>query len=247
MSTTILTIEDDHAIRRGIVDVLRHSGYRVLEAATGRAGLELAQTASCDLLLLDLVLPDLSGLDILREIRRQDPQQGVIILTALGQEEDRVQGLKLGADDYVVKPFSVRELVARVEAILRRAVPKVTSSERVNLPGGTLLVEQRELVADSGPSQRLSQLETDLIRYLASQAGRAVSRKELLTAVWKINPRGVETRTVDMQIARVREKFTRLGLESGLLRTIRGQGYLLDIPAGADRTESLPELPLEAP
>ncbi|MEX1042805.1 MAG: response regulator transcription factor [Pirellulaceae bacterium] len=229
MSSTILTIEDDNAIRRGIVDALTHSGYRVLEAANGKLGLELAKSASFDLLLLDLVLPDLSGLEILRDIRRHDSNQSVIILTAMGQEEDRVQGLKLGADDYVVKPFSVRELIARVEAVLRRAIPRIENLEQIVLPGATVDIARRTMSTENGQSVSLSELETQLIRYLAAQGGHPISREELLKGVWGINPRGVETRTVDMQVARVREKLTRLGIDSGILKTVRGEGYLLKV------------------
>lgn len=247
MLTTILTIEDDHAIRRGIVDALQHSGYRVLEAATGKAGLELATTATFDLLLLDLILPDLSGLEILREIRRRGSSQSVIILTAMGQEEDRVQGLKLGADDYVVKPFSVRELVARVEAVLRRAIPRTENLERIPLPGATVDVAQRIIQTDDGQSLTLSQLETELICYLSAHAGSPVSREQLLKGVWGINPRGVETRTVDMQVARVREKLSRLGLDAGILRTVRGEGYFLRLDSQAAVVQPVPSNPAEAP
>ncbi len=118
---TILVIEDDSAIRRGVTDALRFAGHTVLEAAEGSAGMAQAQQASFDLLLLDLVLPNYSGFEILRALRDHRPGTPVIILSARGEEADRVKGLKLGADDYVVKPFSVRELLARVEAVLRRS------------------------------------------------------------------------------------------------------------------------------
>ena len=117
----ILTIEDDHAIRRGIVDALQYHGYRVTESADGTSGLELATQSSYDLLLLDLALPGVPGIEILRQVRQLRPTQPVIILTAKGDESDRVEGLKTGADDYVVKPFSIKELLARVEAVLRRS------------------------------------------------------------------------------------------------------------------------------
>src|SRR5262245_58557447 len=120
MSRTILTVEDDHAIRRGIVDALSFAGYTVLQAATGTAGKEMALQRSYDLLLLDLVLPGCDGLEILQHVRAARPTTPVICLTARGDENDRVEGLRLGADDYVVKPFSVKELLARVEAVLRR-------------------------------------------------------------------------------------------------------------------------------
>ena len=131
---TILTVEDDSAIRRGVVDALEFAGFRVLEAANGDAGIEAAVRQDYDLLLLDLVLPGKSGLEILREVRRTRPTQPVIILTARGEENDRVEGLRCGADDYVVKPFSVKELLARVEAVLRRSPERPTDVELVELP-----------------------------------------------------------------------------------------------------------------
>ena len=126
-SPTILTIEDEAAIRRGIVDALSYAGYRVLEADNGNDGLELALNASCELVLLDLMLPQRNGLDILREVRERHPTLPVIVLTARGAEDDRVAGLKLGADDYVVKPFSVKELTAA-----RPSVP-IMSAQRMYL------------------------------------------------------------------------------------------------------------------
>jgi len=132
----ILTVEDDPAIRRGIVDALTYAGYQVVEAGNGDDGLKMAVQRSYDLLLLDLVLPGKSGLEILDEVRATRPTQPVIILTARGEENDRVEGLRKGADDYVVKPFSVKELLARVEAVLRRSPERPTDVEQVAVPGG---------------------------------------------------------------------------------------------------------------
>src|SRR6188474_1508907 len=138
MSTkTILTVEDDAAIRRGIVDALKFVGYGVLEAGNGDLGHEMAVRQQYDLLLLDLVLPGQGGLEILRSVRAARPTQPVIILTARGEEQDRVAGLKAGADDYVVKPFRVKELLARVEAVLRRSPGRPCDLAEVKIPGGT--------------------------------------------------------------------------------------------------------------
>src|SRR6185295_1865609 len=133
----ILVIEDDQAIRRGIVDALRFHAYTVNECGRGDRGLEMAVQSSCNLVLLDLVLPGMDGLDILREIRKSRPALPVICLTARGDETDRVQGLKLGADDYVVKPFSVKELLARVEAVLRRSPERPPDPDlgQIKFPG----------------------------------------------------------------------------------------------------------------
>src|SRR5262249_40742964 len=136
-SKTILTIEDDAAIRRGIVDALRYVGYTVLEAGHGDLGQEMAVRQQYDLLLLDLVLPGCGGLEMLRSVRATRPTQPVIILTARGEEQDRVEGLRAGADDYVVKPFSVKEMLARVEAVLRRSPERPTDVRDVRFPGGS--------------------------------------------------------------------------------------------------------------
>ncbi len=201
----ILVVEDDAAIRRGIVDALEFEGYRTHQAGTGKAGREAAVRLDCDLLLLDLVLPEADGLDILAEVRQTRPTLPVIILTARGDEADRVKGLRLGADDYVVKPFSVQELLARVAAVLRRSAERPGDVAQVEVPGGTVDLERREVVFDDGGRADLSEREADLLRYLAANPKRAVTRDELLAHVWRLDPRGVTTRTIDMQVARLRE------------------------------------------
>jgi DNA-binding response OmpR family regulator len=228
----ILVIEDDRPIRRGILDALEFDGYETLEADNGRDGLELAVQADCDLVLLDLVLPGPDGLDILRQVRQSRPTLPVIILTARGEESDRVKGLRLGADDYVVKPFSVKELLARVEAVLRRSPERPTDVTRLGFPGGTALLQRREIHYDDGARCPLSEREAELLRYLACNAGRPVSRDEILARVWRIHGAGVETRTIDMHVARLREKLRDHADAPRLIRTVRGKGYLFD-EAGA--------------
>jgi DNA-binding response OmpR family regulator len=149
----------------------------------------------------------------------------VIILTARGEEADRVRGLRLGADDYVVKPFSVKELLARVEAVLRRSPERPTDLAAVAIPGGLVDLARREVRFHDGGRQELSEREAELIRYLASNANRAVSRDELLAHVWQIEPKGVTTRTIDMHIARLREKLRDDPAEPVVLLTVRGKGY----------------------
>lgn len=234
MPRTLLTIEDDPAIRRGVVDALRFAGYRVLEAGQGKLGLEMAVQQSYDLLLLDLVLPGVSGLDILRDVRRVRPTTPVIILTARGDEHERVEGLRLGADDYVVKPFSVKELLARIEAVLRRSPARPVDVEEATIPGGVVDFARRE-VRVAGERHELSEREAELLRYLIANAGRAISRDELLTSVWRISADGLPTRTIDMHIARLREKLHDDGENPQVLLTVRGVGYMF---AAADaRTE----------
>ncbi len=202
---TVLAVEDDPAIRRGIVDALRFAGYGVFEAARGDTGRQMATERSYDLLLLDLVLPGCEGLDILRAVKQARPTQPIIILTARGEENDRVEGLRLGADDYVVKPFSVKELLARVEAVLRRSPERPRELSEVPFPGGVADLARFEVRFDDGQRAELSDKEAELLRYLAANSGRAISRDELLTRVWQLNPRGLSTRTIDMHVTRLRE------------------------------------------
>jgi DNA-binding response OmpR family regulator len=231
MSKTILTVEDDAAIRRGIVDSLRFVGFNVLEAGHGDLGHEMAMQQSYDLLLLDLVLPGRGGLEILRSVRACRPLQPVIILTARGEENDRVEGLKAGADDYVVKPFSVKELLARVEAVLRRSPERPVDLERVEIPTGTADFARREVRFGDGARCELSEREVELLRYLATNPGRAIGREELLANVWRINPDGLPTRTIDMHIVRLREKLRDDPAQPRVLLTVRGKGYMFAVPA----------------
>jgi DNA-binding response OmpR family regulator len=229
--SAILTIEDDSAIRRGIVDALEFSGYRVLEAADGDQGLEKATTAEYDLLLLDLALPGTPGLEILRQVRKLRPTQPVIILTAKGDESDRVQGLKDGADDYVVKPFSIKELIARVEAVLRRSPERPSNVEVARFSGGTIDFDRREIQfskanGDGASRVELSEKEIELVQYLVTNSGRAISREELLSSVWRLSPQGISTRTIDMHIARLREKLRDNKDKPTTLLTVRGKGYM---------------------
>ncbi len=221
----ILTVEDDPAIRRGIVDALQFAGYSVMQAANGHEGMEKATHTSYDLLLLDLIMPGPSGLDILKAVRADKPTQPVIILTAKGEEDDRVQGLRL-ADDYVVKPFSVKELLARVEAVLRRSPERPQDISQVTFSNGTADLARREIRFSEGERVELSEKEVDLLRYLAINAGRALSREELLSHVWQINPRGVTTRTIDMHVARLREKLRDDADIPQIILTVRGKGYM---------------------
>jgi DNA-binding response OmpR family regulator len=222
----ILTVEDDHAIRRGIVDTLRYSGYQVSEAANGHEGSEKALGQEIDLLLLDLVLPGPGGLDILRKVRVSRPTLPVIILTARGEESDRVAGLKLGADDYIVKPFSVKELLARVEAVLRRSPQRPTDVTVVTIPSGVADFARREIRYSDGSRAELSEREVELLRYLAENNGRAIAREELLENVWRISADGLPTRTIDMHVARLREKLRDSAEEPQSLLTVRGKGYM---------------------
>jgi two-component system, OmpR family, alkaline phosphatase synthesis response regulator PhoP len=223
----ILVVEDDAAIRRGLVDALGFAGYATLEAGEGAAGLAAALGSDCDLLLLDLVLPGRDGLAILHEIRSARLSLPVIVLTARGAEDDRVRGLALGADDYVVKPFSLKELLARIAAVLRRVPDRPPAVSRLAFEGGVADLERQEIRFNDGGRAALSERESGLLHYLALHAGRAVSRDELLATVWGLSPAGITTRTIDMHIARLREKLHDDPGSPRILLTVRGHGYMI--------------------
>lgn len=226
-SRKILVVEDDAAIRRGLVDSLRFAGYEVLAEERGDAAERPLLAAALDLVLLDVMLPGKGGLELLAQVRRSRPTLPVILVTARGAEEDRVRGLKDGADDYVVKPFSSSELLARVEAVLRRSAERPVGVSSLVAPGVEALLERREVRLDGEEARPLTEREADILRYLASSPGRAVSREELLARVWGLDVRGLETRTVDMHVARLREKLGESGGETRVIVTVRGKGYML--------------------
>ena len=222
----VLVVEDDAAIRRGIVDALHFEGYDTVDVGDGDEGYRRALNGAFDLLLLDLVLPGMSGLEILREVRNACTTLPVVILTARGEESDRVRGLKLGADDYVVKPFSVAELLARVQAVLRRSPERPAEVSKLKLPEGSVNLDRREGKFRDGEKFTLSEREVELLRYLAGHAGRAISRDEIMARVWNIDPRGINSRTIDMHVVRLREKLRDDPSEPRIILTVRGQGYM---------------------
>lgn len=221
----VLVVEDDRSIREGIADALSFAGYAAVQAERGDVGLEKALHGGCDLVILDIVLPGADGLTVLREIRRAQPTLPVILLTARGEESDRVRGLQGGADDYVVKPFSIRELLARVDAVLRRSAERPSDVTRFSIPGGRVDLATREVCFDDGERQELAEREAELLRYLVVNPDRIISRDELLSRVWGVNPRAVATRTVDVHVARLREKLRDPAAAPRLLLSLRGKGY----------------------
>ncbi|AWM36571.1 Phosphate regulon transcriptional regulatory protein PhoB [Gemmata obscuriglobus] len=225
----IVVVEDEPAIRRGVSDALRLSGYEVTEAADGATGLREAGAAGVDLVLLDIMLPKRDGLEVLSELRRTNPTRPVVLLTARGSEDDRVRGLKMGADDYVVKPFSAKELIARVEAILRRTMRSVREVRVVELGSGIIDLLRREVRWADGTRLDLSETEAALLKYLVSNRERAVSREELLSRVWGIGTAGLETRAVDMHVARLRAKLRDPATgddQPEVIVTVRAHGYM---------------------
>jgi DNA-binding response OmpR family regulator len=241
-ASRIVVVEDEHPIRRGIADALRASGYEVAEAGDGDRGLTEAARPGVDLVLLDLLLPRRDGLEVLRELRRLRTTLPVIILTARGTEDDRVRGLKMGADDYVVKPFSARELLARVEAVLRRSLGRPSEVQTARLGRAVIDLERREVCWSSKERGELSETESAILGFLVAHRKRAVSREELLTRIWGIEPQGLETRTVDMHIARLRTKLRDpSGRETPeAILTVRAHGYMAGpdlVPLGGDSND----------
>lgn len=224
---TVLVVEDERAIREGLADALELAGYSVVQAADGEQGLRQALAEDVDLVLLDIRMPGLDGLEVLERLRPARPTLPVIFLTARGEEAEKVRGLRLGADDYVVKPFGIDELVARVEAVLRRSAERPRAAGRLEIAGRTVDFERREARLPCGRVVALSEREAEVLRYLAANRGRAVSREELLQRVWGIDPRGVQSRTVDMAVARLREQLGDDPHRPEVIETRRGKGYLL--------------------
>jgi DNA-binding response OmpR family regulator len=218
----VLLIEDNPDLAFGLRTSLEVEGYDVLYAETGKAGLARAVEDAPDLIVLDLMLPELSGYEVLRQLRRGRQEMPVLILTARGEEADKVQGFRLGADDYVVKPVGVLEFLARVEALLRRSQPRVSTGiyrlEDLEIDG------DRRTAAVAGAEVSLSPLEFDLLNALAQRRGNLVSRAELLKEVWGYRS-GIESRTVDTHIAKLRAKIDR-GARSRIV-TVRKRGYRL--------------------
>jgi len=221
----LLVVEDDPAILSGLMDVLVFNGYDVEGSDDGADGLRQALDNSFDLIILDVMLPSLDGFSICRQIRENNPSQGILMLTAKGAEDDVVTGFKAGADDYVCKPFSLRELMVRVEAILRRA-GKLSGDTEIQHQG--ILFQGKTLEARFGREMlTLTRREMDIVAYLYRHLDRIVSKKELLTEVWHYADADIETRTVDIHMLKLRKKITELIGEKPFIQTIRGQGYRL--------------------
>ena len=219
----ILVVEDDAAILRGLTDNLRFEGYEVLSARTGDEGLRLLLEREPDLVILDIMLPVLSGFDVCRRARKQGKMMPILMLTARGQEVDRVMGLDLGADDYVTKPFSIPELLARVRALLRRANVSGLLPERVSF--GDVTVEFESYVAEKGgEAVHLSPKEFGVLRLLVARAGEVVSRRDLLHEVWGYDCFPT-TRTVDNHLASLRSKLEDDSASPRHLLTVHGVGY----------------------
>ena len=236
MSKRILIVEDE----KNIVDILSFNlvreGYEILEAYDGQAGLQLATEQDPDLVLLDLMLPKMNGFDVCRSLRAAGRSTPVIMLTAREEENDKVLGLELGADDYITKPFSMRELLARVKANIRRSgmaegfVPAAAPAEGMVLELGRVTIDQERLVVcKDGKQMDLTQREYELLRFLALQPGKVFSREALMENVWNYEGYVGDVRAVDVAVRRLREKIEDDPASPGFIVTRRGLGYLFSV------------------
>ena len=231
MSKRILIVEDE----KNIVDILNFNlvkeGYATMEAYDGQSGLQLALEQDPDLILLDLMLPKMDGFEVCRSLREQGRTTPVIMLTAREEETDKVLGLELGADDYITKPFSMRELLARVKANIRRSdmVPAAAPSKEGNLHFGRIVIDTDKLtVAKDGVMLELTQREYELITFLASNPGQVYSREALMEHVWNYDGYVGDVRAVDVAVRRLREKVEDDPANPKFIVTRRGLGYLFN-------------------
>jgi DNA-binding response OmpR family regulator len=224
----LLIVEDEPAIRAGLIDVFVYHGFEVESADDGNDGLARASRGRFDLILLDVMLPGLDGFSVCSELRRRDPDLPIVMLTARSGDDDVIHGLALGADDYVGKPFSVAQLVLRVQAVLRRARPELSPEAVLRLAGG-LEVDTRNLCAQvGGEAVRFTRREMEVLQYLAAHRDRPVPREELLHRVWGYaRELEIETRTVDIHVAKLRRKLESDPRQPQHLVTVRGGGYRL--------------------
>ncbi len=224
MHENVLLVEDEEALRLTLGDRLRSEGYVVNVAGNGEEGLEKATRLPFDLIILDVMLPRKSGFDVCRDIRQAGLATPILMLTARGQTVDKVVGLKLGADDYVTKPFELPELLARIEALLRRAPSKPVSKEGIQQFGNLRVDLRGTEVSKDGEVVPLSAREFQLLRYFIEHRGATISRDELLREVWGYNA-STFTRTVDVHVASLRQKLEADSKKPTLIVTVQGLGY----------------------
>ena len=218
-----MIVEDEQTLREGLADLLAAADHHVEAVENGTDAVAAGQREAFDLVLLDLMLPDLDGVEVCRRLRRARPALAILMLTARGSEDDKVAGLEAGADDYLTKPFAVRELLARIEALGRRATaapaePEVIEADGCELDLGRLSARRGEQTVSLTPR------EAGILRWLHRQRARAVSRGELLERVWG-STGDLQTRTVDMTIANLRQKIERDPAEPRIVLTVTGAGY----------------------
>ena len=224
---SILVVEDEAAIRTGLVDLLVYHGYEVDTAEDGIDGLSKSLSGIYDLILLDIMLPGMDGYEICKQVRECDREQPIIMLTAKSDDDDIIRGLQMGADDYVAKPFSVAQLVLRIQAVLRRAHIGVVTDNSIML--GDMVIDTRSLNATRGVDTiAFTRREMDILEYLSQHSDRPVPREELLAKIWGYAKElNLETRTVDIHIAKLRRKIEPKTAQLQYLITVRMAGYRL--------------------
>jgi DNA-binding response OmpR family regulator len=219
----ILIVEDEAVLRDGLVDLFRGAGYTVEAVADGETALRRGSDPAVQLLLLDLMLPKLDGVEVCRRVRELRPDVPILVLTALGSEDEKVRGLEAGADDYVTKPFSTRELLARVQSLARRTGNSTDPALRIAVDGLEIDLGRCEALRDGEPIS-LTAREAGILRWLFQHRSRAVQRSELLEHVWG-HAADLQTRTVDMTIANLRQKIERDPSRPRIVVTVKGLGY----------------------
>jgi DNA-binding response OmpR family regulator len=226
----ILIVEDERTLREGLQDLLEAAGHEVEAVADGPAGLDRGTHGGFDLVVLDLMLPGLDGIEVCRRLRLSRPDLQILMLTARGSEDDKVAGFEAGADDYVAKPFGVRELLARVEAFARRTDRQPAPGEVIDIAGARIDLG-RHTVDRDGKTEALTPREVGILRWLYLHRSRAVGRAELLQKIWGASG-DLQTRTVDMTIAKLRQKIERNPAEPDIVVTVTGVGYAWGDPDG---------------
>jgi DNA-binding response OmpR family regulator len=225
---SILIVEDEPRIRTGLKDFLEFHEFDVTEVADGLEAERLAAKKRFDLVLLDLMLPKISGEQLCQQWRQAGFCTPIIMLTAKGQEKEKVAGLNLGADDYVTKPFSLEELLARIQAVLRRTDPAIAVGQKFDF--GPVNVDVGALKVKVGDKElTISAREAQIIQFFAANPNRVISRDELYEMVWGDSMTDIETRTVDMHIAKLRAKIEKDHTEPKIIKTVRGAGYIYEI------------------
>ncbi|MFN2264646.1 MAG: response regulator transcription factor [Anaerolineales bacterium] len=231
-SECILIVEDERAVARGLQFALQSEGFEVLCAETGQLAIDLAKTRNPSLILLDLRLPDISGFDVCRQLRKDGLRQPILMLTALDDPIDKVLGLELGADDYVVKPYNLRELIARIRSLLRRAYGELSEvSQGQVITFGEIILDLEQLrVTRLGQTVYLTPTEFRLLRYLVTHPDKPINRDTLIEAVWGYDSDASSDRMVDVHIRHLRQKLEASPSDPQWLLTVRGIGYKFQSP-----------------
>ncbi|MFP7299529.1 response regulator transcription factor [Neobacillus niacini] len=235
MKNKVLVVDDEQSIVTLLQYNLEQAGYEVITAMDGLTGKQLAESMAPDIIVLDLMLPNMDGIEVCKELRQQKIMTPILMLTAKDDEFDKILGLELGADDYMIKPFSPREVVARVKAILRRAQMQPNSFEVEQSDGSTIIIGNLQIFPDkyeayfNNQQLELTLKEYELLHYLAQNKNRVLTRDQLLSAVWNYEFAG-DTRIVDVHISHLREKIEQDTKKPVYIKTVRGLGYKLEEP-----------------